>query len=95
MAGRVKCAATLRAGGFLSHSWVGVPASDQASSSPWADQISAVRRSGTNTSPAAAIVSTTVGGTGSSGRQTRSVASLEAETSHSSSIQLRPVTVCE
>jgi hypothetical protein len=40
------------------------------------------------------MVSTTVEATESSGRQTRSVASVEADRTDSSSIQLTPVTVC-
>ena len=90
----MKYAATLRDGGSLSQSWAGVSSRDQASSSPRADQISAVRRSRTKTIPAAAMVSTTVEGTASSRRDTRSVASVEADRTRSSSIQPTPVTVC-
>jgi hypothetical protein len=91
----VKRAATLRDGGFRYHSWVGVSVSDQAKSSPSADQISAVSCWCTKIIPAARMVSTTVLGAEPSARHNCSVASSEADSTQSSSIQASPVTVPE
>ena len=91
----VKCAATLHGGGSRYHNWVGVSAIDQAKSSPPADQISAVPCSRAKVMPTAGMVSTTVGGAESSGRQRCSVASADAEAIQPSSIQASPVTVRE